>query len=138
MMAEATGITDEARVVRDALRSLGYANAYDAPVAPWLCTEPIVVSMGEWERECRQDDGSERGRRALLAHVCCDDGTDARVTAREVARGLRGFDWAHAAAPPRMRVVACDVGRPREYGRDRSGRWVWDVGMTMTVVVQDG
>ncbi|MDD6693252.1 MAG: hypothetical protein PUE38_02625, partial [Olsenella sp.] len=78
------------------------------------------------------------GRRALLAHVCCDDRTDARVTAREVSRGLRGIDWAHAAAPPRMRIVACDVGLPRLYGRDRSGRWVWDVGMTMTVVVQDG
>lgn len=137
-MAWTTGVPDEARVVRDALRSLGYVNAYDAPVAPRLCTQPIVVSMGDWERECRQDDGSERGRRALLAHVCCDDRTDARVTAREVSRGLRGIDWAHAAAPPRMRIVACDVGLPRLYGRDRSGRWVWDVGMTMTVVVQDG
>lgn len=137
-MAGATVIPNEAGVVRDALRSLGYANAYDAPVAPRLRTEPIVVSMDDWERECRQDDGSERGRRALATYVCCDDRTDARVTAREVSRGLRGIDWAHAAASPCMRIVDCDVGLPRLYGRDRSGRWVWDVGMTITVVVQDG
>lgn len=112
-MARATGIPDEAGVVRDALRSLGYANAYDAPVAPRLCTEQIVVSMGEWERKCRQNDDSERGRRALATYVCCDDRTDARVTAREVSRRLRGIDWAHAAVPPCKRIVIRDVGLPR-------------------------
>lgn len=45
MMADATEIPDEARVMRDALRSLGYANAYDVLVSPWLCEEPIVMSM---------------------------------------------------------------------------------------------
>ncbi|MEE8722433.1 MAG: hypothetical protein SOI38_05535 [Eggerthellaceae bacterium] len=38
-------IPNEMRVVRDALRSLGYANAYDVLVSPWLCEEPIVMSM---------------------------------------------------------------------------------------------
>ena len=41
-------IPNEMQVVRDALRSLGYANAYDVPVSPWLCEEPIVVSMTDW------------------------------------------------------------------------------------------
>jgi hypothetical protein len=41
-----TGVGDEARVVRDALRALGHADAYDVPVAPWLCAEPVVVACG--------------------------------------------------------------------------------------------
>lgn len=128
-------IPNEMRVVRDALRSLGYANAYDVPVSPRVCCEPIVVSMTDWERETLQADGSERWRRDLVAHVVCDDWHDARITSREVARQLLEFDWAHAAAPERMRIVACDVRQPTCYGRDRSGRWIWDVPMTMTVVI---
>jgi hypothetical protein len=72
-MSEEPTISNEMRVVRDALRSLGYSNAYDVPVSPWLCEEPIVVSMTDWERESRQEDGSQRGRRDLTVHVCCDD-----------------------------------------------------------------
>lgn len=138
MSDETETIPNEMRVVRDALRSLGYANAYDVPVSPRACCEPIVVSMTDWERESLQADGSERGRRDLMVHVCCDDWADARVTSREVARQLREFDWAHADTPQCMRIVSCDVGQPRPYGRDRSGRWIWDVPMTMTVVVTNG
>lgn len=127
-----------ARVVRDALREAGYANAYDVPVAAWVCCEPIVVSCGEWQRESRQADGSERGRRALLAHVCCDDPSDAEATARAVAADLADRDWAGAKMPAGTRLVACDVGRPVFFGRDRSGRWVWEVPMTMTEVVWNG
>ncbi|MGI6535105.1 MAG: hypothetical protein ACOX12_01610 [Eggerthellaceae bacterium] len=131
-------IPGECRAVRDALRSLGYANAYDVPVAPRTCEEPVVVSMTEWERETLQADGSERGRRELTAHVVCDDWKDAQVTSREVSLQLACFDWAHAATPECMRVVACDVRQPFCYGRDRSGRWVFDVYMTMTVVIERG
>lgn len=131
-------IPNEMRVVRDVLRSLGYANAYDVPVSPWLCEEPIVVSMTDWERESRQEDGCQRGRRDLTVHVCCDDWRDARVTSREVSKQLAAFDWAHTSAPERMRIVACDVRPPYDYGRDRSGRWIWDVTMTMTVVIMNG
>jgi hypothetical protein len=45
--------------------------------------------MTDWERETLQVDGSECGRRDLVAHVVCDDWADARVTSREVARQLR-------------------------------------------------
>jgi hypothetical protein len=138
MADETDSIPNEMRVVRDALRSLGYANAYDIPVSPSACCEPIVVSMTDWERELLQADGSERGRRDLMVHVCCDDWADARITSREVARQLRDFDWAHTEKPERMRIVSCDVGQPRPYGRDRSGRWIWDVPMTMTVVITNG
>ncbi|MEE8722432.1 MAG: hypothetical protein SOI38_05530 [Eggerthellaceae bacterium] len=57
---------------------------------------------------------------------------------REVSKDLAGFDWAHAECPERMRVVACDVRPPCDYGRDRSGRWIWDVTLTMTVVISNG
>jgi hypothetical protein len=127
-----------ARMVRDALREAGYANAYDVPVAAWVCCEPIVVSCGEWARESRQADGTERGTRKLVAHVCCDDPGDAEATARAVAADLAAWDWAAAETPAGTRIVACDVGRPVPYGRDRSGRWVWDVPMTMTGVVGNG
>lgn len=126
------------RVVRDALRSLGYANAYDVPASPWLCEESVVISMTDWERESRQEDGFERGRRDLCCHIVCDGWQDARVTSREVAKGLAGFDWAHAECPERMRVVVCDVRLPCDYERDRSGRWIWDVTLTMTVVISNG
>jgi hypothetical protein len=129
-------IPNEMRVVRDALRSLGYANAYDVPVSPRACCEPIVVSMTDWERETLQADGSERGRRNLTAHVICDDWADARMTSREVARQLREYDWAHATTPERMRIVACDIAQPICYGRDLSGRWIYDVAMMMTVVIE--
>lgn len=136
MTDETESISNEMRVVRDALRSLDYANAYDVPVSPRACCEPIVVSMTDWERETLQADGSERGRRGLVAYVVCDDWADARMTSLEVCRQLREYDWAHAATPVRMRIVACDVARPCCYGRDRSGRWIWDVAMTMTVVIE--
>lgn len=137
-MSDAESIPNEMWVVRDVLRSLGYANAYDVPVTPWLCEELIVVSMTEWERESRQEDGSERGRRDLTVHVCCDDWQDARVTSLEVAKDLSGVDWAHASCPERMRVVACDVRPPYDCGRDRSGRWIFHVSMRMTVVIANG
>lgn len=137
-MSEEPTISNEMRVVRDALLSLGYSNAYDVPVSPWLCEEPIVVSMIDWERESRQEDGSQRGRRDLTVHVCCDDWKDARVTSRKVSEDFAGYDWAHAKAPERMRIVGCDVRPPYDYGRDRSGRWILDVTLTMTVVIKNG
>ena len=88
-----------ARIVRDALRGAGYANAYDVPVAAWVCHEPIVVSCGAWERESAQADGDERGRRELALRVCCDDPADAEATARAVAADLRATEWAGANAP---------------------------------------
>lgn len=127
-----------ARIVRDALRAAGYANAYDVPVAAWVCREPIVVSCGAWERESAQADWDERGRRALVLRVCCDDPADAEATARAVAADLRAAEWAGANAPAGTRVIACDVGLPSPRGRDRSGRWVWDVPATMTAVVGRG
>lgn len=127
-----------ARIVRDVLRDAGYANAYDVPVAAWVCCEPIVVSCGAWERESAQADGSERGRRSLALHVCCDDPADAEATARAVAADLRTRDWSGAQAPAGSRVVALDAGLPSPRGRDRSGRWVWDVPATMTGVVGRG
>lgn len=127
-----------ARMVRDALREAGYANAYDVPVAAWVCCEPIVVSCGEWARESRQADGTERGTRRLVAHVCCDDPSDAEATARAVAADLAARDWARPGEAAGTRVISCDVGRPVLYGRDRSGRWVWDVPMVMTGVVGNG
>lgn len=138
MMTVETAAPNEARAVRDALRSLGYENAYDCPVAPGVCTEPIVVEQGAWERESRQEDGSVRGRRALTAHVRCDDWADLRATAAAVADDLAGFDWARAATGARMRIVGLDAGRPLPRGRDGFGRWAADVPMMMTVVISHG
>jgi hypothetical protein len=137
MMTEETAAPDEARAVRDALRSLGYANAFDCPVTPGVCTEPIVVEQGAWELESRQEDGSVRGTRALTAHVRCDDRAYLRATAAAVAGDLAGFDWARAAAEP-MRIVGLDAGRPLPRGRDGFGRWAADVPITMTVVIPHG
>lgn len=134
MNVEASG---EVFIVVSALRALGHANAYGVPVAPWFCGEPIVVSYGEFDRESLQVGGAVRGVRSLVAHVCMDLPQDAEVTARAVAADLAGYDWAAATASP-FRAVACDVGQPIYTGRDSSGRWIWDVPISLTVVVEHG
>ncbi len=134
MSDEASG---EAIVVVSALRALGYSNTYGISVAPWLCEEPVVVSPGEFERESLQVDGYVRGVRTLTVHVCMDSPQDAEVTARSVAKDLAGIDWLAATHAP-LRVLAGDVGQPVYSGRDSSGRWIWDVPLSLTVVVENG
>lgn len=133
MSSEASG---EAAVVVSALRALGYANAYGIPVAPWLCEEPIVVGPGRFDRESRQADGQVRGVRKLTVHVCMELSQDAEVTARAVAADLAGVDWLSMTRAP-LRVLAGDVGQPVYSGRDASGRWIWNVPLSLTVVVED-
>lgn len=130
-----SGEAGEAAVVVAALRSLGFSDAYGVPVAPWVCEEPIVVSPGGFERESRQADGAVRGTRQLVVHVCRGDSSVAEAVTREVAAGLAGVDWAATSGKP-LRVVAGDIGQPVFHGRGLSGRWVWDVPLTLTVVVE--
>lgn len=137
-MAGSADGSDEARVVRDALRTLGHADAYDVPVAPWLCAEPVVVACGAWERESRQADGSVRWRRGLVVHVCREGRDAVGADARAIAGQMAGLAWSKVDAGGGLRVVACDVGRPSPEGRDSSGRWLWAVPVTLTVVVNDG
>lgn len=125
----------EVITVVSALRLLGYSNAYGIPVAPWICEEPIAVASEEFKRESRQVDGSVRGVRSLVVHVCRLDGGEAETAARKVAAGLSGVDWAAISAKP-LRVVACDVGQPVAGGHDASGHWIWDVPLTLTVVIE--
>ncbi len=127
----------EVIAVVSALRVLGYSNAFGVPVAPWLCEEPIVVSSGDFERESLQADGSVRGVRALTVHVCMDSPVDAEVTARAVSAGLAGVDWLAMTKAP-LRVLAGDMGQPVAAGRDSSGRWLWDVPLSLTAVVEHG
>lgn len=131
------GASDEAVVVVLALRVLGYANVYGTPVAPWLCEEPIVVSLGEFERDSLQADGQMRGVRKLTVHVCMDSPQDAEITARAVAADLAGVDWLAMTLGP-LRVLASDVGQPLYIKRDSSGRWIWEVPLCLTVVIEHG
>jgi hypothetical protein len=129
----------EAVVVRDALRALGHENAYLVPVATWLCEEPVVIESKGWERESLQADGAERGKRELAVHVCCDDPGDAETTARSLAVALALYDWAQPGfdLPEDIRPISCNTARPSYQGRDTSGRWLWDVPLTMTVVIEN-
>ncbi|MCH4084521.1 MAG: hypothetical protein LKF00_09295 [Olsenella sp.] len=126
----------EAECVVAALRALGHDNAFALPVAPRVCEEPVVVTAGAFSRESLQADGSERGRRALVARVCMDDPGDAEATARAVAAGLRATDWAALCEARGIvpRALACDAAQPAYAGRDGSGRWLWDVALSLTVV----
>jgi hypothetical protein len=136
-MADTDGAdSGEAVLVVSALRTLGYANAYGVPVAPWLCSEPIVVCPKEFERESLQTDGSIRGTRKLVAIVCMDDPTDAETTARTAARELTGFAWQHLANAGGLRPISCDVAQPEFSGRDSSGRWLWQIQLSLEVVVE--
>lgn len=128
---------DVAGIVAGAIRSLGHSNVWETPPAAWLCPDPVLVTAGDWERESLQLDGSERGRRGVRVLVCCEDPRDARATARSIADGLRGVAW-ETLRGDGVRVVAADVGRPGPVGRDGSGRWLWDLGVTVTAVAGEG
>lgn len=136
-MADTNGTdSGEAVLVVAALRTLGYANAYGVPVAPWLCSEPIVVCPKEFEQKTLQVDGSIRGIRKLVVIVCMDDPTDAETCARTAARELAGFAWQHLAGADGIRPISCDVAQPEFSGRDSSGRWLWQIQLSLEVVVE--
>lgn len=132
------GPSGEAAAVAAALRAAGYANAWDVPVSPRLCSEPIVCRQGAFARSSRQEDGGERGCRAVTVTVCCEDPRDAEATANGVAADLAGVDWARAARPAWLRFVAADVGAPAYLGRDGSGRWLWGMEVRLEEVIDRG
>ena len=93
-----------ADVVAALLRSLGYGNVFTAPPAVSLCAEPIVLAAGEFVRDARQVDGTERGTLPVGGTVCCDDPRARRLDGREhrVARARRRGGH-YGAAPARAR-----------------------------------
>lgn len=115
------------------LRSLGYANAFTAPPSALLCTDPIVVTCGAWERAARLADGGERGERSLDVLVCCEDPRDAEATACAVERDLRRADWTGRGEGWHVRAVALDTTAPEPRGRDASGRWLWGFSVKLTI-----
>lgn len=115
------------------LRSLGYANVFIAPPAVRFCAEPIVLAAGEFVRDARQADGTERGTLPVGVTVCCDDPRDAEATAHAVERDLRLADWTGENAGWHVRVVAVDTEAPRPLGRDGSGRWLWGLAAVLTI-----
>lgn len=129
----------EARVVRNVLRDLGFEDVYDVPVASWLCWEPVIVTCADWERASLQADLNQRGRRQLTIHVCRDLPNDAEANARSIAAALLDYHWASLTTenglPADLRIVHGDVGQPALHGRDRSGQTIWDVPLTLTVVI---
>jgi hypothetical protein len=120
-------------MVASRLVGMGYANAYPYPVSVALCPEPIVVNVGPWEREIRQD-GEERGSFRADVLVCCDDPADAQSTCRAAERDLHGAGWDFHLAGWHMSLVGVDTTAPESRGRDRSGRWLWGFALTLTVV----
>ncbi|WP_346697401.1 phage tail terminator protein [Thermophilibacter mediterraneus] len=122
-----------ADVVAALLRALGYGNVFTAPPAARLCCEPIVVAAGEFARDARLADGTERGALPVGVTVCCDDPRDAEATARAVERDLRRADWTGRDAGWHLRVVAADTAAPRPLGRDGSGRWLWGFSLSLTI-----
>ena len=88
------------------LRALGYGNVFTAPPAARLCCEPLVVAAGEFARDARLADGTERGALPVGVTVCCDDPRDAEADgaggrARPAPRGLDGAG--RRVAPARRR-----------------------------------
>ena len=115
------------------LRSLGYGNVFTAPPAASLCAEPIVLAAGEFARDARQADGTERGTLPVGVTVCCDDPRDAEATVHAVERDLRLADWTGENTGWHVRVVAVDTAAPRSLGRDGSGRWLWGFTLLLTI-----
>jgi hypothetical protein len=122
-----------ADMVAALLRSLGYANVFTAPPATSLCAEPIVLAAGEFVRDARQVDGTERGTLPVGVTVCCDDPRDAEATAHAVERDLRLAGWTGENTGWHARIVAVDTEAPRPLGRDGSGRWLWSLAAHLTI-----
>lgn len=92
-----------------------------------------MLAAGEFVRDARQVDSTERGTLPVGVTVCCDDPRDAEATAHAVERDLRLADWTGENTGWHVRVVAVDTAAPRPLGRDGSGRWLWSLAAVLTI-----
>lgn len=120
--------------VAAALGVRGFTDVFTSPPSAMLCTEPIVLSCGAWERLARLSDGRERGVQAVGVLACRDTPSEAEAACRAAEAALRGCAWEARLEGWRVRVAACDSGAPEPRGRDGSGRWLWGFDLLCTVV----
>lgn len=123
----------ELDLVARELTECGFTEVFTTPVGVSACAEPIVLRPGAWERESRQADGGERGARAVEVLVVRESDEAAAADSFEVERALRSAPWAGAPMGG-VRVVAVDSAAPDFIERDGSGRYVWGLSCTLTIV----
>ena len=110
-----------------------FTNYFTKPVSSLLCSEPIVVLDGKYEREARTAEG-ERGIVPVTILVVRDVDADAEAVATAVEQRLRHCDWERHSYVWPWRLVGLDSAAPYFKERDSSGRYVWEVDLTLTVV----
>ena len=97
--------------------------------------EPIVLRQGKFEREAVLPDG-ERGHVAVTVLVVREVEADAEADAQGCERWIRRYGWEPVAENGTWRIVGLDTTAPSFVERDRSGRFVWDFDVILTVVRQ--
>jgi len=97
------------------------------------CEEPIVVVEGAFSRGSRL---SEEERRSVVVTVLVvrEVMVDAESVAVSVELAVRRADWESYADAGGYRIVGIDIAAPAFKERDSSGRYVWALCVTRTVV----
>ena len=110
-----------------------FTNYFTKSVSALVCAEPIVILDGRFEREARTAEG-ERGTVPVAVLVVREVDADAEAVATAVEQRLRHCDWERASYVWPWRLVGLDSSAPFFKERDGSGRYVWEIDLTLTVV----
>lgn len=119
--------------VEDAVRSLledgGIADVFVDPPSVLECAEPVVVGHAKYERDATFTDG-ERGTYSLSVFVCREIDRVAQDAAAACERVLADAEWERYGDGL---IVSMDVSAPRFSKRDSSGRYVYEVAVSILV-----
>ena len=119
--------------IEKALVEGDFSNYFSKPCSSLERGEAIAVVAGRFERESRTG-GEERGVVPVAVYVVREVDADAESMALGVERFLRRWEWERASQAWPWRVVGIDTAAPFRKERDSSGRFVWEIDLTLTVV----
>lgn len=95
--------------------------------------EPIVLRQGKFERVSRMEH-EERGTVAVAVLVVREVEAQAEADAQACERWIRTYGWEPVAENGSWRIAGLDTTAPSFKERDRSGRFVWQFDVLLTVV----
>lgn len=96
------------------------------------CPESVRVGNAKCKGAERFADG-ERDECEVTVYVCRDTDTEARRVADVCEQAIRQAMWEPYAESGRERICSMDAARPEFKERDSSGRYVYQVVVSVTV-----
>ncbi len=122
--------------VKGMLEEAGVPGVFTAPPSVLACAEPVVVGRADFERGMELACG-ERGTARVPVLVCRESMDGAREAAYLCEAALRGAGWERFADVGGARICSMGVEAPAFGERDGSGRFVYEVEVTVDVA-RDG